>query len=240
MPLKYQILISPLVVILVLIGLVWFTLAYYANIRLENENVRQWGRITDRMQIAISAGQRMESIAHKMISASTDESDDLQFNYLEQYRIFSESVLYPECVDKLSSENRQFIQHLDETVIYDDNLNPQLIQSNLHTALPKLESIYNSFYVQKRGAYIDFYDYFNDKGSQLITVLISGLSMCVFLAIILSFWTINSIRSRMQILTDNSKAECQGKIITYTVGQGMSEQPPRASLLADSTYCGRA
>ena len=222
MPLKYQILITPAAMILILCGLVWFTLDHYADIARQNEVIRQWGRITDRMHVAIAAAQRMQALAQKLQTSSDEARDEFDFSYLEQYRIFSDSVTYPECADKMSEETRQFVEASEQVVAFKDNLDPGLINTRLQQLIPRLESVYNSFWAQKRSAYIDYYDNVKITGGQLVNVSVAVLASCVVLGAVLSFWTITTTRRRLAAVTNRAKGVCAGDFSSSVI----TEPPP--------------
>jgi len=83
MPFKYQILVTPLTMILLLTRLVWFTLGKHGEIDEQNEVIKQWGRITDHLQIAIAAGERLKDLSLKLQNSPFEKLDELSFTYLE-------------------------------------------------------------------------------------------------------------------------------------------------------------
>ena len=195
-----------------LTGLVWFTLGSHDEIRQGNEKVRQWGRITDHLHTAIGAAERMHNIAKKLHKANDDETDELNFSYLEQSRIFSDSLLYPEILEIMSATTLKFVKKHEQAVAYQEELNPAHILSAFEALIPELENLYSTLWSQKRTAYIDYYENFQVSGSKLTTVSLSVLIFCVIVGIILSFWSISVTRKRLFALTSTAHDVCSGKL----------------------------
>lgn len=212
MPFKYQILVTPLSMIIMLSGLVWFSLANHGEIDEQNEIIRQWGRVTDRLHIAIGASERMLNIAKQLQAGSNKDADELSFSYLEQSRIFSDNVLYSEIMAKISVDDKRHIIEAEQKLTYRDKLDTDEILSVLNTLKPRLESLYTSLWAQKREAYIDYYDNFQIIGSRLSNVSLSVLLLCVFVGVTLSYWTITSTRKRLGLLSVAAQQVCSGKL----------------------------
>ena len=211
LPFKYQILLGPVIIATTLAGLIWFTAVQFQQIHDQNETIRKWARITDRMHLAIISGQRMVTLAQSL-AASKDDLDELQFAYLEQSRIFSDNVLYPECADRMSPELRALINQSEQEVRFDETLDPKLILSALTKLLPRLETQYNTWWAQKRGAYIDYYDNVKHINYRLLTVSLVVLAVCLFLAGGLTVWTLRNTNNRLRKLADDTQAVCDGSL----------------------------
>ncbi len=224
MPLKLQILVTPAVMIVILFGLVSYTLHHHYLLHEDNETIRRWGRITDRMHIAIAAAQRMQNIAHDMVSAESGQMDDLHFNYLEQDRIFADSILYPECVEEMTMETRQFITHAEQSVKHDDNIDPQQVEPVLLALIPRLETVYNAFSAQKRSAYIDYYDSFQVNGTRLVNVSLILLLSCVLAGLVLSYWTLHIVRTRLAALLRFTQATQRGEFQSAIPPTGQQDE----------------
>ena len=211
LPFKYQILLGPVIIAITLVGLIWFTLTQFQQIQNQNETIRQWARITDRMHLAIVTGQRMVNLANSLATSQEDQ-DELQFTYLEQSRIFSDNVLYPECFDRMNPEVRKLIKQSEQKVRYDDNLNPQLVIGTLNQLLPRLEQQYNTWWAQKRGAYIDYYDNVKIINYRLLQVSLIVLASCLLLAGGATVWTLRNTNSRLRKLANDAEAVCGGTL----------------------------
>ncbi|MDH5446051.1 MAG: histidine kinase [Gammaproteobacteria bacterium] len=213
LPFKYQILLGPAIIAITLAGLIWFTLSQFQQIQSQNETIRQWARITDRMHLAIVTGQRMVNLANSLIH-NTQDQDELQFSYLEQSRIFSDNVLYPECFEKMNPEVRDLIKTSEQKVRYDEELNPKKVVGTLNILLPKLEQQYNTWWAQKRGAYIDYYDNVKIINYRLLNISLTVLVICLILAGSMTFWTLRNTNSRLRKLANDAQAVCDGTLNT--------------------------
>ncbi len=196
--------------IFMLSGLVWFTLTYYEKLQSENETVRQWGRISDRLHVAIGAGQRMQSILKKMSPSPSVQDEDLLFNYIEQHQIFSDSVNCPECFDKMPKESQKYIEQSVKELMFKEPLEVESASKLLETFLPRLETSYQLIWAKKREAYIKYYENLQITGPILFNVSIAILIMCVTAGLALSFWTITMTRKRLAALSSSANRICQG------------------------------
>lgn len=211
LPFKYQILLGPMIIAITLVGLIWFTLTQFNQIQSQNENIRQWGMVTDRMHLAIVTGQRLINLATSLASSKEDQ-DELQFAYLEQSRIFSDNVLYPACFDRMSPAIRQLITQSEQKVRFDDNLNSQQVIDTLNKLIPRLEHQYNIWWAQKRVAYIDYYANVKIINQQLLNISLIVLITCLLLAGGATFWTLRNINSRLRKLAADAEAVCHGTL----------------------------
>jgi len=211
LPFKYQILLGPMIIATTLVGLIWFTLSQFNQIQSQNETIRQWARITDRMHLAIVTGQHLVNLATSLATSKEDQ-DELQFTYLEQSRIFSDNVLYPECFERMPPDVRSLITQSEQKVRFDDNLNPQQVIGTLNQLIPRLEQQYNSWWAQKRGAYIDYYNNVKIINYRLLKVSLIVLATCLLLAGGATFWTLHNTNSRLRKLADDAQAVCHGSL----------------------------
>ncbi|MEJ2344339.1 MAG: histidine kinase [Gammaproteobacteria bacterium] len=214
LPLKTQILLAPAVTIFLIMGLIGFTLAKLYDIKHQNEVVRDWVLICTHAQGAISAGQRMDTLAKEMETGKTDKDDDLHFSYLEQSRALVDHLSYPDLYSKLSPETRAYLQREEQLVRYRDQLNPVAVRRTMSNLLPRLEELYRGFYVQKRSAYTDYYDNVNDITSQLVSISLSVLALSAFTGIALSIWTIRNTKGRLGTLARDARKICAGDLVT--------------------------
>ena len=153
----------------------------------------------------------MHNIAKKLRDASDEETDELNFSYLGQNRIFSDSVLYPEILEIMSATTLDFKKH-EQAITYQEQLDPTHTLPAFEALIPELENLYSTFWSQKRTAYIDYYESFQVGGSKLTTVSLSVQIFCVFEGIILSYWSISVTRKRLHALTSTAHDVCSGKL----------------------------
>jgi two-component system sensor histidine kinase UhpB len=212
LPLKSQILLAPAVIIFLIMGLIGFTLAKLTDIKHQNETVREWVRVCEHAQAAISAGQRMTDVARRMEAGTLDKDDDLHFSYLEQSRVLSENLNYAELVSRLTPDTLTAIKQQEHLVKYNEQLDPQAVLTTMEDFLPRLEHTYRGFWVQKRAAYTDYYDNVNHITSQLATISLYVLAASVFMGIALSYWTIRRTKGRLGALARDAKSICAGNL----------------------------
>ncbi len=215
LPFKYQVALGPAIVIATLAGLIWFTLAQFDELKRQNEIIRQWARVTDRMHLAISAGYQLREISRGLMAKNPDRTE-LQFNYLEQSRIFTDNVLYPECFDRLPAELRKIIDATEPKLRFRDDLSPREVITNLDHLLPKLEGLYDNWWIQKRAAYITYYDDVQETNSRYLSIALTVLAVCLALASVFTIWTLRSTNGRLKKLASQTQAVSEGSVTTLT------------------------
>jgi two-component system sensor histidine kinase UhpB len=214
LPLRIQILFAPAVILVLIGGLIWFVLLQLADIKHQNENVRQWVRVCEYSQNAFSIGQRLDNIATELTHASRSNVDDLHFSYLEESRFFSDNLLDPELLDKVSPETRQLFRTSEQTVRYREQLDPVAVHHALGALLPRLKSTYSSLWAQKRSAYTSYYENVNAITTRLVNVSLAILALGVVAGILVSAWTIRQTNGRLGALAQNARAICAGELRT--------------------------
>lgn len=216
MTLKQQILLTPAVMIALLSALVWFTLSHHAEMQAQNEIIRQWGRITDRMHLAKNAALHLGEIAEALQKPGDTPVEDLHFNYLEQYRILSGNLDCPACLDYISAETQNYLKAAESALAFKDNLDAAAVSAVLKGLHERLENLQQSFFARKRSAYVDYYAYLESSGPRLVHVLLSGLVFCVLLGAALSYRTIAVTRRRLAVLAGQARQICAGELSTVT------------------------
>lgn len=208
---KYQIAISHLLVLIILFSLVSLTLSHHWQINHMNEDVRQLAVLTDRLHVAIAAGQRMTALLDS-ISQTTSVSTrgDLGFSYVEQAQIFKESSACKECLSILKPELSKAIQKLNTKLSYEEPINYDLHLGVLQELVPKLEAAHKALWTHKRLAYIDYYKKFRKSGSNLTKMSLILLLLCVIVASVGSVWTINSTRKRLMAINQLAETIASG------------------------------
>lgn len=213
LPFKYQVALGPAIVIATLAGLIWFTLAQFDELKRQNEIIRQWARVTDRMHLAISAGYQLREISRGLMAKNPDRTE-LQFNYLEQSRIFTDNVLYPECFDRLPHELRSLIDATEPKIRFRDDLSPPEIIASLDNLLPKLDALYDNWWIQKRAAYITYYDDVQETNSRYLSIALTLLAVCLGLASVFTIWTLRATNGRLKKLAQQTQAVSEGAMTT--------------------------
>jgi len=215
LPFKYQIALGPIVIAFTLACLIWYTLTQFSQIQIQGEAIRQWTRTTDRLHIAISTGQRLIDIA-KAIQSTPADQDELYFTYLEQSRIFSDNVLSPDCVERMPGKLRQVINTTEAQVRFREGMDPKAVIAHLSPLLPQLEQQYNSWWAQKRGAYIDYYNNVQSINNRLHKVSLFFLAACLLLATGFTLWTFRTTNRRLQNLVNETQAICHGELTSIS------------------------
>lgn len=211
LPFKYQVALGPAIVVVTLIGLIWYTLAQFDELQRQNEIIRQWARVTDRMHLAISAGYQLREISRSLMLQNADRTD-LQFNYLEQSRVFSDNVLYPECFDRLPGELRNIIDATEPKLRFREDLAPAEVIANLDSLLPQLEKLYDAWWLQKRAAYISYYDDVQETNSRYLSIALTVLALCLVLASGFTIWTLRTTNGRLKKLARQTQAVSEGTL----------------------------
>jgi len=214
LPLKSQIVLAPAVTIVLIMGLIGFTLAKLLDIKQQNESVREWVLVCTQAQGAITASQRMDDLAGQMRAGTLDADDELHFSYLEHSRMLQDHFRAAEFASRLPADTHAQIDAQVQAVLYRDNLDPAAVQSALDELLPELETINRNFNVQKRAAYTDYYDNVNNITSQLVSVSLWVLAVSVFTGIALSVWTIQRTKGRLGALARDARQICSGNLVS--------------------------
>lgn len=207
-----QILLAPAVTIVLIIGLIAFSLDKLTEIKQQNETVREWVRICSHTASAISAGERMTDIAKQLQGKTVDKDDDLHFNYLESSRSFADNLRYTALRARLDQNTASKLRQVEDIVRYRDDLKPAVVRSSLQDLLPRLDRLYRGFRVQKRAAYTNYYDNVNKITSQLATISLSVLALSVISGIAVSVWTIRRTKQRLGHLAQNARNICAGNL----------------------------
>ena len=211
LPFKFQLTLGPILIAATLVGLIWYTLMQFDDLRRQNEVIRQWTRVTDRMHLAISAGHQMRSLSERMLQKTSDHND-VQFSYLEQSRVFADNVTYPECFDRFPREIRKKIEIAEPDIRFSDEMSPTQVIATLDTLLPQLDELYDNWWLQKRAAYITYYEDVQQTINHYITVSLTILAVCLFLAGGATLWTLRTTNTRLKKLAQQTQAVSEGKL----------------------------
>ena len=210
LPFVYQLSLAPAVVIMLLIGLIGYSLFGLAQIRHENEIVGQWVRIADRLHLAIRAGYRLQAITTLSHHPGSKIVSDAQ--YLGQSTIFSENLLYPEVLYKMPADLRALIEREQPILKQADDFNPAYVNSTLALVMPKLEAFNSAVWNGKRVAYVNYYTRLNHVIADLAQTSFYLLLACLFLAFFLSALIVKSVRARLGALTRQARSLRSGNL----------------------------
>ena len=185
LPLKFQILVAPALIIVLLVALIGFTLAQLLDIRAENESVREWTRIVERAGSAVQGAVNLDQLAgyidwtRRTDSDNTDALQEFHFRYLDQYQQVVDDLGYAGLQTRLSEETREFLEEREAEIAYGEPLDTDQARIALAELIPRLESLQSSFMAQKRYAYTEYYRHVNAITNRLGAVALAVLGLCV-------------------------------------------------------------
>lgn len=267
--LKYKLLLPPVVALVLLLSLALTVGVYLRSITDQNEAVRQWMHALERMHIALSAGQKLQQLAQEA-ELHTRNREDIQFEYFEQFGIFEQHLTHPYLIARMPLPMQQAVLPSIAALRDIERTDPADVYRDWQALLPKLEVLYQHFWVQRRASYVQFYDAVTEQISSLrtisVTVALAGLVLTFFLSVWLARHIsarIAAVRSRCGPLAQAAPnrgdelatlAECVGhmrdqvdrQINARAVLEGSEEERRRIAMdlhdqtLSDLTHLARA
>jgi signal transduction histidine kinase len=208
LPFRYQFILAPVIISVLLAGLVAFTLYELSNINRENNTARHWEILTDKIQTAIASATHLNTIIEEISSLETLEDDDLFFAYLEHSKILSESLTDPYLISQISINLRQLIEKNEPVYRKPELVKPTFVSDSINSLLPALDYQYKLFASYRRTAIIDNHRELVSISSRLTGVLISTLILCIILASGLTFWGLKITRNRLKGLAQRAYEMC--------------------------------
>ena len=208
LPFRYQFILAPVIISVLLAGLVAFTLFEISNINRENNTAKHWEILTDKIQTAIASATHLHTIIEDISSLKTLEDDDLFFAYLEHSKILSESLTDAYLLSQISVELRKLIKKNEPTYRKPELVNPKFVSESINTLLPALEYQYKIFASYRRTAIINNHKELVSISSRLTGVLITTLVLCIILASSLTFWGLRITRNRLKGLAQRAYEMC--------------------------------
>lgn len=224
LPFVYQLSLAPAVVIALLAGLIGYSLLGLAKIRHENEIVQQWVRITDRLQLAIGAGYRLQKITMHPLRNDQALPVFAPPEYLQQLATFSENLLYPEVIYKMPSDLRALVEKEQPIINDPTRFNPENANSALAVLMPKLEAFNGALWDEKRRAYANYYTKLNSVIADLAETSLYTLLACLLLAVILSAITVHSVRQRLGTLARQARSLCSGNLVPVNAPSSVRDE----------------
>lgn len=223
-PLKFQIIATPVLLVVPIFVVMLITLSYLADIAKQNDTVRDWVHATDQVKIAISAGYRLQKIIEKIDNTKKSQQDELHFNYIEQSQLLHSSLAAPTLQDKLTTEQTSLFKSSLEKIDYQENMDFNAAFFALAESIPKLEYIFNILQARKRSIYIQSNQDINIITDRLGTVMLSVLGVCIILGIALSIFVGQHISRRIKSISDNVKAIAQGESTSIPKPQQIQDE----------------
>lgn len=194
--LKYKIGLPPAVIMLVLV-LLTVTLGFYLNdMRLQNEGVRRWTHALDRMHGALSLGQQLERLAAARANAK-GSTDDLQFEYFDQFTVFEEHLRHPELLAKLTPETQHTMLSRVAKLRDPEKIDALRMRAEWQALLPQLEALHKHFWLQRRAAYIEYYHAVTADISTVLGLMFGSVVLSIAAGFIATRWAVRDITSRI-------------------------------------------
>lgn len=199
--LRYKIGLPPAVIILVLVVLT-VTLGFYLNdMRLQNEGVRRWTHALDRMHGALSLGKQLERLAAARVNAK-GSTDDLQFEYFDQFTVFEEHLRHPELLAKLTAETRETILGQVSKLRDPDKIDAVRMRAEWKALLPRLEALHKHFWAQRRAAYIEYYHAVTADISTVLGLMFGSVVLSIVAGFIATRWAVRDITARVRSMVE--------------------------------------
>lgn len=207
LPFHYQFLLAPMLIILLLAGLVAYTLNELPRINRENDITRQWELATDRSLIMIATAGNIDQLALRM-AATPNKREELLFDYIEQTQIFLENAQHPELLTHAPQDIRRVIEQTEQRLRDPEQVDPAAAHTAISTVLPALKLLSVGFQSQKRTAYINHNHNLQALVSRLINASLTVLGVCIVLGIGLAAWGLQVTRRRLTALTQRAQQVC--------------------------------
>lgn len=214
--LRYKLLLPSAVGVVLLFVLALTVGIYLRSIADQNEAVRQWMHALERMHIALSAGQRLQQLATEAELDSRNK-EDIQFEYFEQFGIFEQHLTHPYLVARMPSAMQQSVLPSIVRLRDIERTDPARVRAEWQALLPKLEVLYQHFWIQRRASYVQFYDAVTRQISSLMTIVLTTTLAGFILMWLLTRWLANNIARRIAD-SRNVCSEVIGSEIAPTAG----------------------
>lgn len=206
---RYLIALAPVVVIIMLIGLIGLTSFSLYQMHQQSNEIQRWGRVSDSLQIAIGAGERMRKTAKAL--ATSPNQDDLHFEYLEQSRIFFDNVFCGDCRSVIAKDLMSDLDASRAKLKHRESMQTAVVIQQLNNLLPRLEYQYKVFRAHKRSDFLDYYATMEKDRYELLVWGLIILVICVVSASILTYWTWHILRRRVSVLVGHARGIAKGQ-----------------------------
>ena len=211
---RYQFLLAPTAIILLLAGLVAYTLVELPRINRENDIPRLLELTHDRVLIMIATANLLDQLTQRMI-ANPGKRDELLFDYIEQAQIYLDHAQHPNILMYASDD----IQHMITTSVGQlrdpEQVDPKVAHAALLTVMPSLKKLSVAIQLQRRSTFINYRYSLRTIVSRLINASLSVLVICIVLGIGLSIWGFITTRCRLAELTQRAHQVCAGNLSPY-------------------------
>jgi len=212
---RHQFILTPLIIIIILAGLVAYTILELNNINRENNIVRHLELLTDNIQTTILTATRLNKTIHSLSSTQDIEQDDLFFNFIEQAQILHNNLNNPHLLKKVSPELRLKMNDSEILLRDPEQVLPSKLNASLEDLLSLTEYQYKVFAAQRRTAFIDNHLQLVVISSRLTKVLIVTLVICISLATGFTLWGLYVIRRRLKLIIERAYTVCDVDILPF-------------------------
>lgn len=214
LPFRYQFLLAPAAIILLLAGLVAYTLVELPRTNRENEIPRQWELATDRALVMIASASHLDQLAQRM-AAAPSKRDELLFDYIEQTQIYLDNAQHPELLARAPEDIRRIIRDSTARLRDPEHVDPNAAHATLSTLMPALKQLSIGFQSQRRTALMDYHRNLREIVAQLINASLTVLLVCIVLGVGLATWGLRATRRRLAGLTQRAQQVCAGDLAPY-------------------------
>lgn len=214
LPFWLQFLLAPTTIILMLAGLVAYTLVELPRINHEHEIPRQWQLATDRALVMIATANHLNQVAQRMAD-SPHKRDELLFEYIEQTQIYLDNARHPELLARAPEDIRNIINESAFLLHDPEYVDPNATLATLRKLLPALETMSVGFQAQLRATLMDYHRNLRIIIAQLINASLTVLLVCIALGAGLTTWGLYTTRRRLAALTQRAFHVCDGELAPY-------------------------
>jgi len=205
---KNQIILTPMLLIIPLIGILIFYIILLSDVRKQNSSVREMANATDQILISIATTQKLVTILDNLQTIdptqNNDQKEELLFRYAEQYGILKYSSLNDDLTENISQESIKVIQSVIEKIEYSDNSKIESFYQQILLLNSRLSNLYTTLHAKKRSLYIESYQDIQDKTEKLTFVSLIIIFFIVSIGIILTFMISRNITKRLSNLSDKA------------------------------------
>jgi len=214
LPFRYQFVLAPAIIIVLLAGLVAYTLITLPRINREIEISRQWRLASDSALVMFATASHLDQLAQRM-AATPDKRDELLFDYIEQAQIYLDYAQHPVLLTRAPDDLRRIIEESTSRLQNPEYVDPNAAHATLSTLLPALKQLSVGFQSQTRIALVDYHHNSRIIIAQLINASLTVLLVCIVLGVGVAGWGLYATRQRLAALTQRAHKVCAGDLTPY-------------------------
>lgn len=208
LPFRYQFVLAPVIIAILLALLVAYTFVELAGINRANDATRRWEVVTDRIQVAIAGAIRLKQITQKLSSIKDLKEHDDYFDYVEKTERLSNNLVNQYLLHYVSANLAKLLKENAQLLKEPDKTQAKVINISLSRLIPPLEHQYKLFASKRRTAYMNNHHSLLAINSRMTTVLLTVLLLCIVLAVGVGLWSLKVMRSRLRAIAENASEIC--------------------------------